>query len=126
MRQELHPDIEPFIAAIPFEALDESMLPAIRAAKVEVPLSDDVLRTEHAVPGDPPVPVRVHRAKDAEGLLPCVYSIHGGGFSAGGGLGACLALPPRDRGGIPLASRLPDCPMPADRQQTPSSQLDGL
>ena len=35
MRQELHPEIEPFIAAIPFEALDEEMLPAIRAAKVE-------------------------------------------------------------------------------------------
>src|SRR5437016_5633486 len=77
MRQELHPEIEPFISAIPFEALDEEMLPAIRAAKVEMPLSDDVVRTEHTVPA------RVHRAKDAEGLQPCVYSIHGGGFVLG-------------------------------------------
>jgi acetyl esterase/lipase len=193
--QQVHPEIEPFISAIPFEALDESMLPAIRAAKMEVPLSDDVLRTEHTVPADPPVPVRVHRAKDAEGLQPCVYSIHGGGFvlgsydmddvmfdrwcptygivgvsveyrlapetaypgplddcyaglkwtydnaeelgidrerigvrgiSAGGGLAACLALLARDRGEIPLAFQLLDCPMLDDRQQTPSSQQDGL
>jgi len=195
MRQPLDPDIEPFIAAIPFEALDEAMLPAIRAAKMEVPLSDDVVRTEHTAPGDPPVPVRVHQAKDAEGLQPCVYSIHGGGFvlgsydmddmafdrwcpaygivgvsveyrlapetpyrgtpddcyaglkwtyehaeelgidrdrigvrgvSAGGGLAACLALLARDRGEIPLDFQLLDCPMLDDRQQTPSSQLEGL
>jgi acetyl esterase/lipase len=198
MKQDVHPDIEPFISAIPFEALDESMLPAIRAAKVEVPLSDDVLRTEHTAdsdPGVPAVPLRVHRAKDAEGLLPCVYSIHGGGFvlgsydmddvmfdrwcptygivgvsveyrlapetpypgplddcyaglkwtydnaeelgidrdrigirgiSAGGGLAACLALLARDRGEVPIAFQLLDCPMLDDRQQTHSSQLDGL
>ena len=191
----LDPEIEPFTAAIPFEALDESMLPAIRAAKVEIPLSEDVLRTEHTVPGDPPVPIRVHRAKDAEGLLPCVYSIHGGGYvigsydmddmmfdrwcptynivgvsveyrlapettypgplddcyaglkyvydnaeelgvdrdrigvrgiSAGGGLAAGLALLARDRGEVPLAFQLLDCPMLDDRQQTASSQYEGL
>jgi acetyl esterase/lipase len=191
----LDPEIEPFISAIPFEALDESMLPAIRAAKVEVPLSDDVARADREVPGDPPVPVRVHRAKDAEGLLPCVYSIHGGGYvlgsydmddmmfdrwcptynivgvsveyrlspetsypgplddcyaglkwtydnaeelgidrerigvrgiSAGGGLAAGLALLARDRGEVPLAFQLLDCPMLDDRQTTASSQYEGL
>ena len=48
------------------------------------------------------------------------------GVSAGGGLAAALALLARDRGEVPLAFQLLDCPMLDDRQQTPSSQLDGL
>ncbi len=48
------------------------------------------------------------------------------GVSAGGGLGAALALLARDRGEVPLIFQLLDCPMLDDRQQTPSSQLDGL
>ena len=191
----LDPEIVPALSLIPFEHIDEEMLPKIRVAPPPMPLSDDVTRTDHVVPVDPKVPVRVHRAKDAEGLQPCVYSIHGGGFvmgsydmddvrfdrwcpmfgvvgvsveyrlspetaypgpladcyaglkwtyenaeelgidrdrigvhgvSAGGGLAAGLALLARDRGEVPLAFQLLDCPMLDDRQQTPSSQLDGL
>jgi acetyl esterase/lipase len=48
------------------------------------------------------------------------------GVSAGGGLAAALALLARDRGEVPLAFQLLDCPMLDDRQQTPSSRLDGL
>lgn len=49
-----------------------------------------------------------------------------GGVSAGGGLAAALALLARDRGEVPLQFQLLDCPMLDDRQQTPSSRLDGL
>ena len=49
-----------------------------------------------------------------------------GGVSAGGGLAAALALVARDRGEIPVAFQLLDCPMLDDRQITPSSQEDGL
>jgi len=48
------------------------------------------------------------------------------GASAGGGLCAGLALLARDRGEVPVQFQLLDCPMIDDRQQTPSSQLDGL
>ncbi len=48
------------------------------------------------------------------------------GISAGGGLAAALALLARDRGEVPVAFQLLDCPMLDDRQQTASSQLDGL
>lgn len=48
------------------------------------------------------------------------------GISAGGGLAAALALLARDRGQVPLAFQLLDCPMLDDRQITFSSQLDGL
>ena len=48
------------------------------------------------------------------------------GVSAGGGLAAALALLARDRGEVPLAFQLLECPMIDDRQTTSSSQLDGL
>ena len=48
------------------------------------------------------------------------------GVSAGGGLAAALALLLRDRGEMPLAFQLLEAPMLDDRQQTPSSNLDGL
>jgi acetyl esterase/lipase len=49
-----------------------------------------------------------------------------GGVSAGGGLAAALALLARDRGEVPVAFQLLDCPMLDDRQVTASSQQDGL
>jgi triacylglycerol lipase len=48
------------------------------------------------------------------------------GVSAGGGLAAALALLARDRGEVPLAFQLLDCPMLDDRQLTPSINADGL
>ena len=45
--------------------------------------TDAVERTDHLVPGDHPVPVRVHRPRGVEGPLPCVYAIHGGGMILG-------------------------------------------
>jgi acetyl esterase/lipase len=191
----LHPELTDVVAALPFSDIDADALPALRGFAPEVSLSGAVRRTDHAVPGDPPVPVRVHRAEGATGLLPCLYSIHGGGYvlgsyvmddavfdrrcpalglvgvsveyrlapetpypgpledcyrglvwtyehaeelgidrdrigiggvSAGGGLAAALALLARDRGEVPLAFQLLDCPMLDDRQCTPSSQVDGL
>jgi len=45
--------------------------------------TDAVERADHLVPGDHPVPVRVHRPRGVEGRLPCVYAIHGGGMILG-------------------------------------------
>jgi acetyl esterase/lipase len=194
---QLHPEIAAAIGALPIPDLDVDVLPLMRQGigTAEVPLSDAVVRTDRDVPGDPPVPVRVHRARDAEGALPCLYSIHGGGYvigsysmddalfdrlcprlglvgvsveyrlapetpypgpledcyrglkwtfdhadelgvdptrigiggiSAGGGLAAALALLARDRGELPVAFQLLDCPMLDDRLVTASSQREGL
>lgn len=49
-----------------------------------------------------------------------------GGVSAGGGLAAGLALLARDRGEVPVAFQVLECPMIDDRQITTSSQLDEL
>ena len=48
------------------------------------------------------------------------------GVSAGGGLAAALALLARDRGEVPLAFVLLDCPMLDDRQRTASINAEGL
>jgi acetyl esterase/lipase len=81
-------EIAPALAAAPigFE-LSVDALPAMRATRGEmfagVPLSDGVERTDHVVREDPRVVVRVHRPKGIDGPLPCVYSIHGGGYVLG-------------------------------------------
>ncbi len=83
--QNLDPEIAAAIGAIPLSDLNDEVLPLYRQEFPPPPLSDRVSRTNHIVPGDPEVPVRVHRAVggDAGGPLPCVYSIHGGGYVIG-------------------------------------------
>jgi acetyl esterase/lipase len=192
----LDPELRPALDAFELPSIDAEGVAAVRTASFASPdLSDAVTRTEYQVLGDPPVPVRVHRANDAVGLLPAVITIHGGGYvigsydmddpvldrwcpglgvvgvsveyrlapetrypgpledcyaalrwtydnaselsidkerigiyglSAGGGLAAALALLARDRGEVPVAFVLLDCPMLDDRQRTPSIRADGL
>jgi acetyl esterase/lipase len=193
--QDLDPQVAAAIGRIDLGHLSADLLATLRQPFPSIELSGAVDRTDHLVPGDPAVPIRIHRAAAAEALLPCVYSIHGGGYvlgsydmddarfdqwcpqlglvgvsveyrlapenpyptpledcyaglkwvfdnaeelgvdpqrigiagvSAGGGLAAALALLARDRGELAIAFQLLDCPMLDDRQQTPSSQLEGL
>jgi acetyl esterase/lipase len=193
----LHPAIEAEKDLLPVPDIDASLLPVLRATPLTAPveLSDEVDRRDHVISETPRVVLRVHRPKDVAGVLPCVYSIHGGGYivgsyamddakfdvwcrdfglvgvsveyrlapetpypgpledcyaglkwtydhaadlgidpdrigitgaSAGGGLCAGLALLARDRAEVPVQFQLLDCPMLDDRQETPSSQLEGL
>jgi acetyl esterase/lipase len=87
-QEMLHPDIAAAIEAMPFVAMDADVLAMIRAASFEVALSDAVDRTDHVVSGvdgQPDVVVRVHRPKSAAAgdALPCLYSMHGGGYVLG-------------------------------------------
>lgn len=73
-------------------SLDAENLEAMRHQTLRsgAPLSDAVERTDHLVSGSPggsEVAVRVHRPRGAEGPLPCVYSMHGGGYVIGSQLG---------------------------------------
>ena len=70
--------------------LSVEKLPAIREARLALTatftLSDDVERRDVIVPGpagDPDVRVRIYRTKGAEGPLPCLFYIHGGGYVTG-------------------------------------------
>ncbi len=65
-----------------------------------------------------------HEHADELGIDPACIGTYG--ISAGGGLAAALGLLARDRGEVPLAFQLLDCPMVDDRQATPSLGADGL
>ncbi len=83
----LDPEIAAQLAVLsyaPAPSLED--LPAFRKARILATteeLSDAVERADHVVPGDPDVVVRVHRPKGVDGRLPCIYSIHGGGYIVG-------------------------------------------
>lgn len=81
-RDLLDPEVAAVLDVIPFEHLTADVLPSLRI-DIDVPGSEGVERTDHVVPGDPPVPVRVHRPDGDGGVLPCLYSIHGGGYVIG-------------------------------------------
>jgi acetyl esterase/lipase len=83
---DLHPAIEAMKDLVPIPDIDESLIPILRETPpmtAQVELSDAVERQDHVISQDPYVVVRVHRPKGAEGALPCVYSIHGGGYIIG-------------------------------------------
>ncbi|HEY1652618.1 MAG TPA: alpha/beta hydrolase [Acidimicrobiales bacterium] len=196
VRGLLDPELGPILGGFEMPPIDADSIAAIRSTALPASdTSDAVVRTEHVVPGDPPVPVRVHRPAGIDDVLPAIFTIHGGGYvigsyamddflhdawspqlgtvgvsveyrlapetpypgpledcyaalrwthehseelgvdatrigvngiSAGGGLAAALALLARDRGEVPLAFQLLDCPMLDDRQGTPSLAAKGL
>ena len=81
----LDSEIVPLLDAAPSFSFTAEVLPSIREAGLGMPveLSDKVERTEHVVSTDPHVVVRVHRPKGITEALPCIYSIHGGGYILG-------------------------------------------
>jgi acetyl esterase/lipase len=80
-------DVRAALAELGDRTVDVSNLAQARSRPVlPVTLSDAVQRTDHVVPGPPGAPdirLRVHRPRGADGVLPCVYSIHGGGYIMG-------------------------------------------
>jgi acetyl esterase/lipase len=80
--------LDPAVAAvtdrIPFDEITAEIIPSLRSAVgMGLQLSDAVERIDHVVMGDPDVRLRVHRPKGVDGVLPCVYSMHGGGYVIG-------------------------------------------
>jgi acetyl esterase/lipase len=80
----LDPELREVFGAFELPPFDAETVAAIRGASLPgVPLSDAVVRTEHEVTGEPPIPVRVHRPAGVDGPLPGIFSIHGGGYVIG-------------------------------------------
>jgi acetyl esterase/lipase len=82
--ERLHPELAAVVERYPFGSADADGLER-RRRRMRVPrsTSDAVERTDHLVPGDPSVPVRVHRPAGATGLLPALFWMHGGGYIVG-------------------------------------------
>ncbi|MEM8618217.1 MAG: alpha/beta hydrolase [Actinomycetota bacterium] len=81
----LHHEVEPLVDLVPLPDLSHEVLATLRGGRLIEPpeLSDRVVRTDHVVAADPHVFVRVHRPVGLDGALPCLYSIHGGGYVMG-------------------------------------------
>jgi acetyl esterase/lipase len=82
---ELDPQIARAIASEPSRRIVAETLSAMRAASLKPsrPPSPGIERRDCTVEGEPPVTVRVHRPAGARRPLPCVYSMHGGGYVLG-------------------------------------------
>jgi acetyl esterase/lipase len=82
---ELDPQIAKAIASEPPGQVVAETLGAMRAVsnRPSAPPSPGVERRDYSVGGDPAVVIRVHRPAGAEGPLPVVYSMHGGGYVLG-------------------------------------------
>jgi acetyl esterase/lipase len=82
-RDLLDPEFVPFLEGFPPDFLNADSLLQLRMPLSGLGSTDKVERTEHRVSPSPEVPLRLHRPKGDVGLLPCVYSMHGGGFVLG-------------------------------------------
>lgn len=82
---ELDGEIAAVVADIPIGDFNADTLPTLRSGPLVAPppLSDAVERRDRVVPGTPDVTIRVHRPVGVEGPLPCLYSVHGGGYVIG-------------------------------------------
>ncbi len=80
----LDPELAAVAALLPFDTLDAGILSTLRNAFTVPPVpSDTVDRVDVVIPGDPAVPLRIHRVNGDDRVLPCVYSMHGGGYVIG-------------------------------------------
>ncbi len=80
----LDPELAAVAALVPFGELTTEILATLRAVVTPALSPSDVVDTvDHVAPGDPAVPLRVHRAKGSNDVAPCVYSMHGGGYVIG-------------------------------------------
>jgi acetyl esterase/lipase len=80
-RDLLDPEVGALLGGFDIEMSAET-LPAMRFVLAADPVPD-VTRTERIVPGESPLPARIHRPASATEPLPCIYSIHGGGYVMG-------------------------------------------
>lgn len=86
IRDLLDPELRPALEAFELPPLDPENLATMRGSFAEagwLELSDAVERSERLVPGEPPLPLRVHRAPGTAAGAPAVLTIHGGGFVIG-------------------------------------------
>ncbi len=87
----LHPDLLPVARFVPRGTLTARRLGVVRwltrlRKAPRLPALDDVVVEDHAAPapeGGRPVPVRVYRPRGADGPVPALLWLHGGGYVLG-------------------------------------------
>jgi triacylglycerol lipase len=119
------PQLVPLLDMMPPFQLSAETLPAVRAASKRQPVAQAsvelVEMAVHHVPGPPEAPdveVLVYRPKCAEGDLPCIFHIHGGGYLGG----AAADLEGLHR---PMAAELGCCIVATDYRLAPETRHPG-
>jgi acetyl esterase/lipase len=80
----LHPDIAKTVGAPALPPMTDELVATIRSIDMSAPVvSDAVECIDLLVPGDPALPMRVFRPRGIASTLPCLYSMHGGGYVIG-------------------------------------------
>jgi triacylglycerol lipase len=82
-RSLLSPEFQPLLEGFSEGLFEAAALPSLRVPLPGLGSTERVERTEHRVTPAPEVPLRVHRPIGVAGPLPCVFSMHGGGFVLG-------------------------------------------
>jgi acetyl esterase/lipase len=82
MKDLMDPEVAALLGDIAID-MNLDTLPMMRGLSYSAPPVPEVARIEETVPGDPPLPIRVHRPRDGDGARPCIFSIHGGGYVMG-------------------------------------------
>ncbi|WP_085808899.1 alpha/beta hydrolase [Sphingomonas sp. TZW2008] len=87
-RHLVDPELAPLLDAWPAFDLSVETLPAVRSRQLPRPpmppvdVAYDLLKAPRR-DGAPSVPLHVYRARNADGALPCILHLHGGGYVAG-------------------------------------------
>ncbi|HVJ96585.1 MAG TPA: alpha/beta hydrolase [Acidimicrobiia bacterium] len=80
--QQLDPQLAAIAALIPFDELNAEVLASLRTmGAIDMPRTGAIESRDHLVSDE--VAVRVHRPPEVKGALPCIYSMHGGGYVLG-------------------------------------------
>jgi triacylglycerol lipase len=82
------PELKLILADLPTTRINAETLPGLRAAGWTLPDAEDcgVTAESRVVPGpeaSPDVELIIYRPGNAQGSLPCIYHMHGGGYIAG-------------------------------------------
>ena len=89
-RHLVDPQLLPMLELLPTVAISAEILPAMRSRAPWFPVNpadldrtDLTIRTVPGPDGAPEVEVWIYRPRGVEGLMPCIFHIHGGGYVAG-------------------------------------------
>jgi len=89
-RHLVDPALHVVLDAFPTVRLDDAMLAKMRARSQSLPVDPEAAAKStveiRAIPGPanaPDIKVHIYRPIDADGVLPCIYHIHGGGYVGG-------------------------------------------
>ncbi len=128
-RKLVDPALLPVLDAFPTVALSDELLGPMREAErfaqlpiaVDPPIREAIEQSVRSVPGPagaPDIGLTIYKPRNAKGVLPCIYHIHGGGYVGG----SAAQLEPLHR---PLSHELNCVIVSVDYRLAPETRFPG-